>query len=199
MVRLRLISMGLAALICVSIVYIAVTQRFSAMTDLFEDQEAIKVEIEEKEKPPPPPPPPPDRPPPPPPPQMEVLAPNIDAPPTLTEIPVTLTPPPPAPPAPPAPAVITNPQWLERPNERDYARYYPARAIERERTGRVVLDCTVNSSGNISCSVASEDPTGWGFGDAAVRISRHFRMAPATADGRPTDGGRVRVPINFRL
>ncbi|MGE0046305.1 MAG: hypothetical protein AB7T08_11150, partial [Hyphomonadaceae bacterium] len=64
MVRLRLISMGLAATICIGIVYLAVTQRFSAITDLFEDQEAIKVEIEEKEKPPPPPPPPPpDRPP----------------------------------------------------------------------------------------------------------------------------------------
>lgn len=197
MLRLRLVSFGLAALICLSIVYVAVTQRFSAITDLFEDQEAIQVEIEEEEKPPPPPPPPPDRPPPPPPPMMEVLAPNLDAPPTPTEIPVTLTPPPP--PAPPAPPQITDPTWIERPSGRDFARYYPERAIEREREGRVVLNCVVGSDGRISCTVSSEDPTGWGFGEAALRISRHFRMAPATADGRPTDGGRVRVPINFRL
>ena len=55
MVRLRLISMGLAALICGTLVYLAVTQQFEAVTDLFNDQEAVKAEIEEEEKPPPPP------------------------------------------------------------------------------------------------------------------------------------------------
>ena len=68
MVGLRLISMSLAAIICLGIVYMALTQRFSAITDLFEDQDAVKVEIEQEEKPPPPPPPPPEPPPPPPPP-----------------------------------------------------------------------------------------------------------------------------------
>ena len=53
MLRLRLISFSLAGLICVSLVYLALTRRFSAITDLFEDQDAVKVEIEEKAKPPP--------------------------------------------------------------------------------------------------------------------------------------------------
>jgi protein TonB len=47
--------------------------------------------------------------------------------------------------------------------------------------------------------VISEDPTGWGFGEAALRISRNFRAAAQTNDGRPTSGGRTRVPISFRL
>jgi protein TonB len=195
MMRLRLISFALAGLICASLVYLALTRRFSAITDLFDDSEAVKVEIEEKEKPPPPPPPPPDRPPPPPPPEQRVPPPDLSAPPTPTPIPVAVDPPP----APPTPSVITNPQWLQRPDARDFARYYPPRALERGQEGRVSLDCIVSADGRISCTVTSEDPTGWGFGEAAVRISRHFRMAPATRDGVPTSGGRVRVPIRFNL
>lgn len=195
MMRLRLISFALAGLICASLVYLALTRRFSAITDIFDDTDAVKVEIEEKEKPPPPPPPPPDRPPPPPPPEQRVPPPDLSAPPTPTPIPVAVDPPP----APPTPSVITNPQWLQRPDARDFARYYPPRALERGQEGRVSLDCIVSADGRISCTVTSEDPTGWGFGEAAVRISRHFRMAPATRDGVPTSGGRVRVPIRFNL
>ncbi|MGQ0533138.1 MAG: energy transducer TonB [Caulobacteraceae bacterium] len=195
MIGLRLISLGLAAIICLSLVYIAATNKFSAISDLFEDQEAVKVEIEEEEKPPPPPPPPPDRPPPPPPPEMRVPPPDLSAPPTPTPIPTAIDPPP----APPTPSVITNPTWLSRPNAADFARYYPDRALEREQEGRVVLDCVVAADGRINCGVTSEDPSGWGFGEAAVRISRHFRIAPQTRDGVPTSGGRIRVPIRFNL
>jgi periplasmic protein TonB len=195
MMRLRLMSFALAGLICVSLVYLALTRRFSAITDMFTDTEAVKVEIEQKEKPPPPPPPPPDRPPPPPPPEQRVPPPDLSAPPTPTPIPVAVDPPP----APPTPSVITNPQWVERPSGRDFARYYPPRALEREQEGMVRLSCLVAADGRISCTVTSEEPPGWGFGDAALRISRHFRMAPATRDGVPTSGGRVNVPIRFNL
>ncbi len=106
MIGLRLISLGLAATVCLALVYMAVTQRFSAITDLFEDQDAVKVEIEEEEKPPPPP--PPDRPPPPPPPEQRVPPPDLSAPPTPTPIPIAVDPPP----APPTPSTITNPESI---------------------------------------------------------------------------------------
>lgn len=195
MVGLRLISLGLAALVCATLVYMAVTQKFSALTDLFDDNEAVKVEIEDEEKPPPPPPPPPNRPPPPPPPEQRVPPPMIDAPPTPTYDPVEVDPPP----APPVPSVITNAVWLERPNARDFERYYPDRALERGQEGTVRLSCVVAADGRIACTVTSEDPAGWGFGEAALRISRHFRMAPATRDGAATSGGRINVPIRFNL
>jgi protein TonB len=94
--------------------------------------------------------------------------------------------------------VIAEPHWLETPNARDFERHYPPRALHRGMGGRVVLDCTVGASGRIACDVASETPQGNGFGEAALRIAQSFRMAPQTVDGRPTDGGRVRVPITFR-
>jgi len=195
MVRLRLISMALAAVICSTLVYMALTQKFSAITDLFEDSEAVKVEIEEKQKPPPPPPPPPDRPPPPPPPEQRVPPPDFSAPPTPPPIPVAVDPPP----SPPTPSVITRPQWIERPSARDFSRYFPRRALDRNQEGRVVLDCIVGADGRIGCSVTEEEPSGWEFGDAALRISRSFRIAPQLENGQPAEGGRVRVIIPFRI
>jgi protein TonB len=193
MLRLRLISMGLAAVVCGAIIVLAVTGKFHAVTDIFSESTAVKVEVEAK-KPPPPPPPPPNRPPPPPPPEQRVPPPDLSAPPTPTPLPVAVDPPP----APPSP-VLTGAVWLQRPGARDFDRFYPDRAREREQEGRVTLDCLVSGDGRISCTVISEEPSGWGFGDAAVRISRSFRMAAQTSDGRPTTGGRIRVPITFRL
>lgn len=195
MVRLRLISLGIAGFICATLVYLALTRQFSAISDLFDDQEAVKVEIEQEEKPPPPPPPPPDRPPPPPPPEQRVPPPDLSAPPTPTPIPVAVDPPP----APPTPSVITNPQWIQRPNGRDYARFYPSRALEREQEGRVRLACIVDAEGRLSCTVVDEDPSGWGFGNAAIQISRQFRMQPRLENGQPTAGGTYNFSIPFRL
>jgi periplasmic protein TonB len=194
MVRLRLISLVLAAVICSAIIYLAITKKFSAIADLFEDQQAVKVEIEQKEKPPPPPPPPPNRPPPPPPPEQRVPPPDLSAPPTPTPIPVAVDPPP----APPSP-MLTGVTWLQQPNGNDYARLYPPRALEREQTGVVTVDCLVGGDGRIACSIVSEDPQGWGFGEATLRIARQFRVAAQTSDGRPTSGGRIRRTIRWAL
>jgi protein TonB len=97
----------------------------------------------------------------------------------------------------PGPSEITNPRWLRQP--RDLARYYPPRALARELPGVVSLDCLVDINGALHCSVLSETPTGWGFGDAALRISRDYRMAPAMRDGRAVEGRyRMRVPFEVR-
>lgn len=110
-------------------------------------------------------------------------------------LPVAIDPPP----APPSPHVLVNPTWLERPGVQDFARYYPRDAYASGLEGRATLDCLVATGGLLVCTVVSESPEGAHFGDAAIRLSRHFRIAPTTTDGTPTTGGRVRVPISFRL
>jgi protein TonB len=116
-------------------------------------------------------------------------------------------PPPPAPPviaapAPPPPhvSIITRPDWTQRPNADDLARYYPERAQRTETAGRATISCTVTAKGTLSnCSVVSEDPADMGFGDAAMKMSKLFKMRPKTQDGAPVEGGQVQIPIRFQL
>ncbi|WP_395647559.1 TonB family protein [Terricaulis sp.] len=94
---------------------------------------------------------------------------------------------------------VTIPVWAERPTAADYMRYYPREAFERGVSGRAVLDCIVAAAGHLDCTVVEETPEGHAFGEAALRVSRHFRMAPTTREGEPTLGGRTRIPIRFNV
>ncbi|MEQ1618797.1 MAG: energy transducer TonB, partial [Terricaulis sp.] len=93
----------------------------------------------------------------------------------------------------------SDPSWIRRPNGADYERFWPTRAREREMEGVASLDCLVDAEGRLACTVTSEDPPNMGFGEAAVRISRQFRMNPQTVNGQPTAGGRYRLRIPFRF
>ena len=96
-------------------------------------------------------------------------------------------------------AVTENPSWIRRPDATLFAMFYPPEALAQEVEGRVVLDCVTQISQRPVCSARDEKPGGWGFGPAAVAMSRSFRLAPGERNGAPFDGARVRVPITFRL
>lgn len=56
-------------------------------------------------------------------------------------------------------------------------RFYPERALELDRTGQVVLDCSFASEGKPqTCQVLYEDPPRFDFGPAATRIACHCRL-----------------------
>lgn len=97
---------------------------------------------------------------------------------------------------PPGPAEITNPRWLRRPQS--LASYYPRRALARDISGQVLLDCLVDTNGALNCAIISETPLNWGFGEAALRIARDHRMVPATHDGQAVQG-RYRMRVPFEL
>ncbi len=92
--------------------------------------------------------------------------------------------------------VGNGPRFRERPNQSDLK--FPDLARHGNTTGSVVLDCTLGLSGRIkSCLVASEQPAGFHFGQAALRFAQTFKMQPAMTDGRPEEGAHVLIPIRF--
>jgi TonB family C-terminal domain len=95
--------------------------------------------------------------------------------------------------------VFVNPEWIVRPSPQDVAEFYPQAARNRRVDGRVVVQCVINLDTTLDCVVAEETPGDWGFGAAALEISRKWRVRPATRDGLPVEGGRLRVPLRFSV
>jgi len=68
----------------------------------------------------------------------------------------------------------------------------------RSRYGRVELSCVIRLDSRLDgCRVVQETPPGLGFGAAGLQVSGYFRFQPPTEDGRPVEGQRVTVGVDF--
>jgi TonB family protein len=98
------------------------------------------------------------------------------------------------------PRVIDGPSWIRKPTSAEVRHYYPELAVMNNMTGRAVLSCRVDATGNLEdCRAEEETPAGFGFGEAALKVAPLFQMKSTGSDGRPVAGGTVRIPITFRL
>jgi TonB family protein len=89
------------------------------------------------------------------------------------------------------------PDWLRKPDSSEMEQYFPERAQRQGISGFAVITCISYPDNRVrNCKVGAEGPHGYGFGNAAIRISRKMRFRP----GRDAQGAvhaTVRVPLNF--
>lgn len=96
------------------------------------------------------------------------------------------------------PLMITRPEWATVPDARQLAHFAPS----SWPTGpvKVVLRCKVSDEGALQgCSVEEESPPGWGWGTAALKMSKYFRMTPEKVNGVPVGDASVTVPIALNM
>ena len=210
------VGITISAIVNGGIVLYVVNQKFKLTQYHFHDK-AVNVQLEKLPPPPPPPkkpPPPPPKAPPPPTVQPRVAAaPPINAPtpptPPLPPVihpephvnaPPVLAPPVQEAPKPKPPAVITDPQWLRKPNGADYTNFYPPQALEAGIGGHTQMECTVKADGTLeNCHIIAETPAGKGFGAATLRLASRFKMRPQTVDGQPVAGAKVVIPVGWNV
>ena len=90
------------------------------------------------------------------------------------------------------------PHWLKQPSSEDIAAVYPRVGARLGHYGRVTLNCTVQPDGSLArCEILSEDPADEGFADAALKLSKLYKVA--SPDGAPLAKTTVEVPIRFSL
>ncbi|MBL8544905.1 MAG: hypothetical protein JNL81_00485 [Hyphomonadaceae bacterium] len=88
--------------------------------------------------------------------------------------------------------------WAQRPTARRISELYPRGAANAGVGGRVVMDCRVQGDLSVACSVASETPSGNGFGRAALSASNSYRASPTLSDGSSAVGSTTRIAVNFQ-
>lgn len=90
----------------------------------------------------------------------------------------------------------TRAHLITRPDATDLLDAFPPIPLLNAVSGRAVLDCTVDASGDTACSATEEEPAGAGFAAAAGQLGRGLRYSPATENGRAV-ASHVRLPIVF--
>ena len=93
----------------------------------------------------------------------------------------------------------THPSLISGPDGDAFSYYYPPRAKRAGIEGAAMVSCTVTTMGlAVDCSVASESPKGYGFGNATIEIASLFRFHPAKAYGLLLEEP-ITVPLRWTL
>lgn len=96
-----------------------------------------------------------------------------------------------------APLVLTEQDYtvVSRPRA-----VYPERALRMDKSGAATITCRVMDDGQLTgCFVTSETPKNYDFGEAAIELTRHFRVKTPTANGVALPGKWITLTQKFTL
>ena len=81
----------------------------------------------------------------------------------------------------PGPVYVT-PRWKAFPDAATLTDYFPPRALDNEVEGSASVQCTVlDAVGHVHCTVVSESPKGYGFGQQTVKMVEEKGRVDTTA------------------
>lgn len=94
---------------------------------------------------------------------------------------------------------VKTPKWAALPSVTDLQATIP-KTEGGPNNVRVTLVCSVQLGGSLDgCAVDREEPAGQGFGQAVLALAPKFKVEPWSAEGMPTVGAKVRVPVRYDL
>lgn len=92
--------------------------------------------------------------------------------------------------------VVGKPNWAALPEADAIVAAFEG--LKAPGTVRVQLRCVVQPAGYVGqCTVGSEQPAGIGAGTAALSLAPSFRLTTWTAEGLPTVGSTVTIPLRY--
>ena len=93
---------------------------------------------------------------------------------------------------------LTSPLWSRVPGANAADQFYPNRADREQVPGHAVVRCRVGRDGYLSlCETVQETPPGYGFGAAAMMLSRYYRLKTDPPKGSEIAGKFVRFETEF--
>jgi protein TonB len=90
---------------------------------------------------------------------------------------------------------VRDADWIVKPEDK-MPKFNPWRARAKGVSGDVLLHCQVAPDSTArNCRIVHESPGGYGFGEAALKVSRYFRLSPPMVNGAPRYEIWVPIPI----
>lgn len=97
-----------------------------------------------------------------------------------------------------SPPIVGKAQWAALPSAEETSAAFGK--LKLDGAARVKLACVVVQGGGVTdCRVDQEMPAGQGFGTAAISLAPHFKLTTWTAEGLPTVGGTIIIPLRYEL
>jgi hypothetical protein len=98
-----------------------------------------------------------------------------------------------------SPETHVHSQLLKGPSESEVESVYPAAAEKLALSGKTKMGCSVTVQGHLdNCTIVSEEPLGYGFGDAALKLAAKFAMTTATLNSAPIEE-HVTIPLTWSM
>jgi TonB family protein len=95
---------------------------------------------------------------------------------------------------------IVSANVVRRPTPRETADLYPPEARKHARQGEAVVTCEIGMSTRLeNCVVTSEDPPGFGFGEALMKATAFYRIEPPAVNGKPVPHVKIKIPMRFQF